>query len=142
VPYTDSDLNRLVGPDGNVCVVTARRGRGTIVVKGIAADGFQINVLRTADRYVRKVSKIADRFIGQLNNAEQRGALRQMIIDTFTQMERDGALVRSMDGKDPAFLVDVFGSQTDFAAGILRVDIAMRPIRAIDFVYATIRVRN
>lgn len=142
VPYTDSDLNRLVGPDGNVCVVTSRRGRGTIVVKGIAADGFQINVLRTADRCVREVSKIADRFIGQLNNSEQRGALRQMIVDTFTQMERDGALVRSMDGKDPAFLVDVYGSQTDFAAGILRVDIAVRPVRAIDYVYATIRVRN
>jgi hypothetical protein len=142
VPYTDSDLNRLVGPDGNVCVVTSRRGRGTIVVKGIAADGFQINVLRTADRCVREVSKIADRFIGQLNNSEQRGALRQMIVDTFTQMERDGALVRSMDGKDPAFLVDVYGSQTDFAAGILRVDIAIRPVRAIDYVYATIRVRN
>lgn len=142
VPYTDSDLNRLVGPDGNVCVVTSRRGRGTIVVKGIAADGFQINVLRTADRCVREVSKIADRFIGQLNNAEQRGALRQMIVDTFTQLERDGALVRSMDGKDPAFQVEIYGSQTDFAAGILRIDIAVRPVRAIDFVYATIRVRN
>lgn len=142
VPYTDGDLNRLVGPDGNVCVVAARRGRGTIILKGIASDGFQISVLRTADRCVREVSKIADRFIGQLNNAEQRGALRQMIVETFTQMERDGALVPSMDGKDPAFLVDVHGSQTDFAAGILRVDIAVRPVRAIDYVYATIRVRN
>lgn len=142
VPYSDSDLNRLVGPDGNVCVVTAKRGRGTIVVKGIAADGFQISVLRTADRCVREVSKIADRFIGQLNNSEQRVALRQMIVDTFTQMERDGALVPSMDGKDPAFRVEVYGSQTDFAAGILRVDIAVRPVRAIDYVYATIRVQN
>lgn len=142
VPYSDSDLNRLVGPDGNVCVVTSKRGRGTIVVKGIAADGFQINVLRTADRCVREVSKIADRFIGQLNNSEQRVALRQMIVDTFTQMERDGALVPSMDGKDPAFRVEIYGSQTDFAAGILRVDIAVRPVRAIDYVYATIRVQN
>ncbi|UFN46898.1 hypothetical protein LPC08_12745 [Roseomonas sp. OT10] len=142
VPYTESDLNKLVGPEGNVCVVLSKRGRGTIVVKGITSDGFQINVLRTADRCVREVSKIADRFIGQLNNSEQRGALRQMIVDTFTQMERDGALVPSMDGKDPAFTVQVYGSQTDFAAGILRVDIAVRPVRAIDYVYATIRVRN
>lgn len=141
-PYSDSDLNALVGPDGNICVVVARRGRGTICVKGIASDGFQINVLRTADRCVREVSKIADRFIGQLNNAEQRGALRQMIVDTFTQMERDGALVPSMDGKDPAFQVALYGSQTDFAAGILRIDIAVRPVRAIDYVYATIRVKN
>jgi hypothetical protein len=142
VPYSDSDLNTLVGPDGNVCVVITRRGRGTICVKGIASDGFQISVLRTADRCVREVSKIADRFIGQLNNAEQRGALRQMIVDTFTQMERDGALVPSMDGKDPAFQVALYGSQTDVAAGILRIDIAVRPVRAIDYVYATIRVKN
>ena len=51
-------------------------------------------------------------------------------------------LVRSMDGKDPAFRVEIYGSQTDFAAGILRVDIAVRPVRAIDYVYATIRVQN
>ena len=142
VPYSDSDLNALVGPDGNVCAVISKRGRGTICVKGIASDGFQISVLRTADRCVREVSKIADRFIGQLNNAEQRGALRQMIVDTFTQMERDGALVPSMDGKEPAFQVALYGSQTDFAAGILRIDIAVRPVRAIDYVYATIRVKN
>lgn len=142
VPYTDADLNALVGPQGNVCVVISRRGRGTICVKGILSDGFQISVLRTADRCVREVRKIADRFIGELNNAEQRGALRQMLIDTFTQMERDGALVPSMDGSSPAFQVEVHGSQTDFAAGILRIDIAVRPVRAIDYVYATIRVRN
>ena len=142
VPYSNSDLNALVGPDGNVCVVISRRGRGTICVKGIASDGFQISVLRTADSCVREVSKIADRFIGQLNNAEQRGALRQMIVDTFTQMERDGALVPSLDGKDPAFQVALYGSQTDFATGILRIDIAVRPVRAIDYVYATIRVKN
>ena len=57
-------------------------------------------------------------------------------------MERDGALVPSMDGKDPAFQVALYGSQTDFAAGILRIDIAVRPVRAIDYVYATIRVKN
>lgn len=142
VPYSDSDLNALVGADGNVCMVIAKRGRGTICVKGIASDGFQISVLRTADRCVREVSKVADRFIGQLNNAEQRGALRQMIVDTFTQMERDGALVPSMDGKEPAFQVALYGSQTDFATGILRIDIAVRPVRAIDYVYATIRVKN
>jgi hypothetical protein len=65
-----------------------------------------------------------------------------MIVATFTQMERDGALVPAIDGSSPAFLVDVYASQTDVAAGILRVDIAVRPVRAIDYVYATIRVRN
>jgi hypothetical protein len=142
VPYGEGALNKLVGPDGNICVVLSKRGRGTICVKGIAADGFQISVLRVADRCTREVKKIADRFIGELNNAEQRTALRQMIVERFTAMEREGALVPSTDGKDPAFLVDVFASQTDAAGGIVRVDIAVRPVRAIDFVYATIRVKN
>jgi phage tail sheath protein FI len=119
-----------------------KRGRGTICLKGIATDGFQISVVRVADRAVREVKKIADRFIGELNNAESRNALKQMIVATFTQMERDGALVPSVDGSSPAFEVDVYASQNDVAAGNARIDIAVRPVRAIDYIYATIRVRN
>ncbi|WP_428264569.1 phage tail sheath C-terminal domain-containing protein [Haliangium sp.] len=140
--YSDGQLNKLVGPDGNVCVITRKRGRGTICVKGIATDGFQISVTRIADRCIREVKAIADRFIGELNNAEKRNALKQMIIATFSQLERDGALVPSVDGESPAFLVDVYASQNDTAAGIVRIDIAVRPVRAIDYIYATIRVKN
>jgi hypothetical protein len=142
VAYTESELNKLVGPDGNVCIITQRRARGTICVKGIATDGFQISVVRVADRCIREVKKIADRFIGELNNADARTALKQMIVAVFTQMERDGALVPSVDGKSPAFEVDVYASQNDVAAGNARIDIAVRPVRAIDYVYATIRVKN
>lgn len=140
--YRDSELDKLVGADGNLCVIQKRRGRGTICLKGIATTGDQISVTRTADVCVRRVKAIADRFIGELNNADARNALKQMIIATFTQMERDGALVPSVDGESPAFQVDVYSSQTDFAAGIVRVDIAVRPVRAIDYVYATITVKN
>lgn len=56
-------------------------------------------------------------------------------------MQRDGALVPSTDGKDPAFRVGVYASQADFAAGAVRVDIAVRPVRAIDFIVATILVQ-
>lgn len=142
VPYSESQLNELVGPDGNICVITQRKGRGTICVKGIATDGFQISVVRVADRCIREVNAISQRFIGELNNAEQRTALEQMIKATFTQMERDGALVPSVDGKSPAFQVLVYASQNDSAGGIVRVDIAVRPVRAIDYIYATIRVKN
>jgi len=38
--------------------------------------------------------------------------------------------------------VDVYSTQTDFAQGIVRIDIAVRPVRAIDYIYATIRVKN
>ncbi len=142
VPYREGELEKLVGPEGNVCVITQRRGRGTICVKGIATDGFQISVARVADRCVREVKKISDRFIGELNNADSRNSLKQMIVATFTQMERDGALAPSVDGSSPAFAVEVYASQTDVAAGNARIDIAVRPVRAIDYIYATIRVRN
>ncbi len=140
--YSESQLNKLVGPEGNVCVIAFRRGRGTICIKGIATDGFQVSVVRVADRAIREVKNISDRFIGQLNNAESRNALQQMIIATFTQMERDGALVPSVDGSSPAFEVQVYASQNDVAAGNARIDIAVRPVRAIDYIYATIRVKN
>jgi len=60
----------------------------------------------------------------------------------FLQMQRDGAIVPSVDGKDPAFAVNVYSTEADFANGIVRIDIAVRPVRAIDYIYATILVKN
>jgi hypothetical protein len=99
-------------------------------------------VQRTANKTVRDVKAIADKYIGLLNNEGGRNALKQQITALLVQMERDGAIVPSTDGKDPAFKVDVYSTQADFANGIVRVDLAIRPVRAIDFVYATILVRN
>ncbi len=141
-PYLESDLIKLVGPEANACVIAQRRGRGSICIKGICTDGFQISVVRVADRCIREVKKIADRFIGELNNDESRTALEQMIIAVFTQMARDGALVPSVDGDSPAFQVKVYASKNDVAAGNARIDVAVRPVRAIDYIYATIRVKN
>jgi hypothetical protein len=50
--------------------------------------------------------------------------------------------VPSTDGTQPSFAVDVYSTQADFANGIVRVDLAIRPVRAIDFIYATILVQN
>lgn len=138
--YTDAQLTALVSD--NVAVINERRRVGTIVVKGVLTSGRQINVQRTANKAVRDVKAVADKYIGQLNNEGGRNALRQQITALLLQMERDGALVPSTDGKDPAFRVDVYSTQADFANGIVRVDIALRPVRAIDFVYATILVKN
>jgi hypothetical protein len=88
------------------------------------------------------VKAIADKYIGLLNNEGGRNALKQQITALFLQMTRDGALVPSTDGKDPPFTVDVYSTEADFANGIVRVDIAIRPVRAIDFIYATILVKN
>jgi hypothetical protein len=140
VPYTDAQLTQLV--PANIAVVTKKRKVGTIVVKGLLTSGRQINVQRTADVAVRRVKAIADKYIGLLNNDGTRNALRQQIFAMLLQMERDGAIVPSTDGSDPAFKVDVYSTQADFANGIVRIDIAVRPVRAIDYIYATILVQN
>lgn len=138
--YTDAQLTQLV--NGNVAVVNERRRLGVIVIKGILTSGRQINVQRTANKAVRDVKAVCDKYIGLLNNEGARNALKQQIFALLLQMERDGALVPSTDGADPAFKVDVYSTQADFANGIVRVDIAVRPVRAIDFIYATILVKN
>lgn len=140
--YSESELNRLLGPTHNTLVVQQRTGRGVIALRGLDTSGDQISVTRVADAAIREVKAISENFIGQLNTDNARTALREQIVATFTRMERAGQLVPSTDGTDPAFLVDVYSTQLDFAQGIVRIDIAVRPVRAIDFIYATIRVKN
>ncbi|WP_223645774.1 phage tail sheath C-terminal domain-containing protein [Corallococcus sp. EGB] len=126
---------------GNVVPVVVERGRGTIVVRGLTTDGDQINVRRVADRAVRTLKMVGDLFIGLLNNADGRSALKQKLVEALVQMQKDGAIVPSTDGKDPAFKVEVYSSQQDFALGVVRVNMAVRPVRAIDYIYATITVQ-
>lgn len=140
--YRESQLNRLLGPTTNLLVVQDRAGRGVVVLRGLDTTGDQISVTRVADQAIRETKAISENFIGQLNTEDARIALKQQIVATFTRMERAGALVPSTDGTDPAFVVDVYSTQLDFAQGIVRVDIAIRPVRAIDYIYATIRVKN
>jgi hypothetical protein len=56
-------------------------------------------------------------------------------------MATESAIVPSTDGSDPAFKLDVYSTQADFALGIVRVDMAIRPVRAIDYIYATVLVQ-
>jgi hypothetical protein len=140
--FRESELNRLLGSTVNLLVVQERAGRGVVVLRGLDTSGDQVSVTRVADIAIRETKAISENFIGKLNSEEARIALKGQIVATFTRMEREGSLVPSTDGKDPAFLVDVYSTQQDFAQGIVRIDIAIRPVRAIDFIYATIRVKN
>src|SRR5690606_38130149 len=112
--YRESELNRLLGSAINLCVVQARQGRGVVVLKGIDTTGDQISVTRVADQCIRETKAIPENFIGELNTADARAALRQQIVATFTRMERENALVPSTDGTDPAFTVEVYSTQLDF----------------------------
>lgn len=136
--YTPSELMELL--KAGVLAVEMRRGRGIIVEKGISTSQEQISVTRVADHAVRGVKNVAENFIGTLNSPGGRTALKEKITEFFLSMEREGAIVPSVDGKKPPFIVDVYSSEMDFAQGIVRVDVAVRPVRAIDYVYATITV--
>lgn len=140
VPAIDvDDQSELL--KAHIVPVAALAGRGLVVVRGLTTDGDQISVRRVADRAVRTVRAIGELFIGRLNNADGRAALRAKIVEALLQMQKDGALVPSTDGKDPAFRADVYASQADFGTGTVRVDLAVRPVRAIDYIVATILVQ-
>jgi hypothetical protein len=137
--YTPSQLMELL--KAGILPLEARRGRGIIVEKGITTSKEQISVMRIADHAVRGAKNVAENFIGTLNTAGGRTALREKLTETFLAMVREESIVPSVDGKEPAFLVDVYSSQMDFAQGIVRVDIAVRPVRAMDYIYATLTVQ-
>jgi len=137
--YTPSQLRQLL--TAGILPLQTQRGRGIIVVKGITTSKEQISVIRTTDHAVRLVKGIGDMFIGTLNSPTGRMALREKLIELLTRMEREGAIVPSADESEPAFMVDVYCSDLDFAQGIVRVDLAVRPVRAIDYIYATIVVQ-
>jgi hypothetical protein len=136
--YTPSEQMELL--KSGVIPIEAQRGRGIIVVKGISTSKEQISVTRIADHSVRGVKNIADLFIGTLNSSSGRMALKGKITEFLMRMEREGSIVPSTDGKEPAYLLDVYSSEMDFAQGIVRVDMAVRPVRAMDYIYATIKV--
>jgi hypothetical protein len=137
--YTPSELMELL--KAGILPLEARRGRGIIIEKGILTSKEQISVMRIADHAVRGTKNISENFIGTLNTANGRSALKEKITEFFIQMENENAIVPSTDGKEPAYLIDVYSSQMDFAQGIVRVDIAVRPVRAMDYIYATITVQ-
>jgi hypothetical protein len=137
--YTPAEQMELL--KAGICVLDAMRGRGIIVVKGITTSNEQISVTRVADRAVRGVKNVADNFIGTLNSPGGRMALREKLTEFLISMEREGSIVPSTDLKKPAFLVDVYSSESDFAQGIVRVDVAVRPVRAMDYIYDTLTVQ-
>ncbi|MDP7264468.1 MAG: phage tail sheath subtilisin-like domain-containing protein [Candidatus Thermoplasmatota archaeon] len=137
--YSPSSLKKLL--TSRILPLEVKKGRGIIVEKGIATSSEQISVQRVADRSVRGTKMIGDLFIGTLNNMTGRAALKEKITEFFIQMEKDGGIVPNADGSDPAYKVDVYATDDDISKGIVRVDIAVRPVRAIDYIYGTILVR-
>jgi sulfur carrier protein ThiS len=140
VPYSDAQLTRLVA--SNVAVIMKKRGRGTICVNGSTSGGRAINVERIVNKAARDAKATTDQFVGLLNSAGTRVALQGQISGVLRQMERDGAILPSTDGQDPAFKVDVYSSQADFGNRIIRADIVLRPAQEARYIYITFVVQN
>lgn len=136
--YTPSEQMEFL--KAGIIPLEAQRGRGIVIVKGISTSKEQISVMRIADHSVRGVKNISDLFIGTLNSPTGRSALKGKITEFLMRMESEGAIVPSTDGKEPPYLIDVYSTELDFAQGIVRVDIAVRPVRSMDYIYATIKV--
>jgi hypothetical protein len=137
--YTPSEQMDLVS--NGILTIDSIKGRGIIIVKGITTNREQINVKRTGDRTVRGIKNISDNFIGLLNNDRKRMALKEKITEFLIAMENEGSIVPSTDMQQPSFVINVYSSQADFAQGIVKVDLAVRPVRAMDYVYATLNVQ-
>ena len=86
---------------------------------------------------------LAERYIGLLNNDGNRRALLQQVA---RPARPDGARRRPRAEhrrQGPGlYRRPCTRARTDVALGIVRIDIAVRPVRAIDYVYATILVKN
>lgn len=137
--YTPSEQMKLLS--SGVLPVDIVKGRGIIVVKGITTSKEQISVMRVADHAMRGIKNVSELFIGNLNNDRNRSALKERITEFMIGMEKEGAIVPSVDNTKPAYLVDVYSSQSDFAQGIVRIESGVRPVRAIDYIYAKLNVQ-
>jgi hypothetical protein len=135
--FSDPDLEKLL--QAGVMPVDRVPRRGIAMVRGITTDNDQVSVRRIADRAVRHVQNIAQDFIGRLNTQAQRLALKQLLISAMDNMAQLGALVPM--GDTPPYQVDVESSPSDFSQGVVRVHIAVRPVRAIDYISATVLVQ-
>jgi hypothetical protein len=93
-----------------------------------------------ANRAIREIKNITDLFIDTLNNESARMALREKIRDSLLNRAKGGPLVPNTDGTHPAYIIDVYSSEIDLSQAIVRADVAGRPVRALDYIHATVTV--
>jgi uncharacterized protein YdbL (DUF1318 family) len=127
--YTNADLSQLVQSR----VLALQDRLGFKVVKGITTSTntawHQITTRRIVDYAKFGVRSAADPFIGLLNNARVRGALKTSINGFLVQMLNDEMLT--------GFLLDVSATREEEIQGIARVTVSLQPTFSIDFIVVT-----
>lgn len=116
-------------------VLAIRRRFGQQVVRGISTDPgafSQISVRRTVDYAKAGVRLGANPYIGKLNNARVRAALKATLDGFFSQMVLDEMLV--------GYQLDVKATRAQEIRGICTVIVTMQPTFSIDFIRVTMNL--
>jgi hypothetical protein len=123
--YNDGDLKKLI----NSRILALERKSGFRVVKGITTDSGafrQVSVRRIVD-FAKAGTRIgALPYIGLLNNARVRGALKATLNGFLADMVLNEALVD--------FTLDVTATREQEIAGVALVTMLLRPTFSIDFI--------
>ena len=121
-----------------VTLETGDFGEAPVVAADIIYQGAAVGIV-TASGHARPLTS-ADKFVGfsrhQADNSTGAAA------DINVRYWKRGAIKLAISG---AVITDiglpVYATDDDISKGIVRLDIAVRPVRAIDYVYGTILVR-
>jgi len=127
--FTNAELTQLVQNR----VLALQDKLGFKVVKGITTSTntawHQITTRRIVDYAKYGVRSAADPYIGLLNNARVRGAMRATINSFLAEMVEDEMLI--------SYDLDVSATREEERQGIARVTIVLRPVFSIDFIKVT-----
>ena len=132
VAYSTATVKALL--DSRVTIVRSKFGNQ--VVKGITTDAGafrQISVRRTVDFAKAGVRSGADPYIGKLNNARVRAALKATLDGFLSQMVLDEMLV--------AYQLEVTATRAQEIQGIAAVAMTLQPTFSIDFIRVTITLQ-
>ena len=116
-------------------VMLVRQKFGTQVVKGITTDSGafkQVSIRRTVDYAKAGVRQGSDPYIGKLNNARVRAALKATLDGFLSQMVLDEMLVD--------YALDVSATRAQEQAGICSVVMTLRPTFSIDYIRVTMNL--
>ena len=117
-------------------VLVVRRKFGFQVVKGITTDNGafrQISVRRIVDYAKAGVRLGADPYIGRLNNARVRAALKATLDGFLSQMVLDEMLVE--------YELAVTATRAQEIAGICAVAMTLKPTFSIDYIRVTMTLQ-
>ncbi|HXB22293.1 MAG TPA: DUF2586 family protein [Candidatus Solibacter sp.] len=123
--YNDGELKLLI----NSHVLALERKNGIRVVKGITTDGGafrQISVRRIVDFAKQGTRDGSQPYIGRLNNARVRGALKATLNGFLSDMVLNEAL--------EDFTLDVTATRAQEIAGVCLVTMLLKPTFSIDYI--------